>query len=86
MIRIHFAAAVAALAMVSHAHAQQDLSRMSCADYLKAEHGSEWSNGLTGAKSVDEQSTADATKTHDFCATHPQAMAAEASRSGAVAR
>jgi hypothetical protein len=83
MIRLHVFVILAVAAVAQQAHAQQDLSQISCADYLKAEHGSEWSAGLTGKKSIDEQSTPDATKTHDFCSSHPQAMAAEATPSGA---
>ena len=59
---------------------QGDVSAMTCSDYLKAEQASGFTEGFTGKQGIDLLSSAKASRVHDFCRSHPGAIAREAIR------
>jgi hypothetical protein len=65
-------AMLSAISAASFAEQADVASHMSCADYLKAEKASGWSQGITGSQSIDRLSSADASRIHDFCVANPQ--------------
>lgn len=62
----------------ARAQSQGDVSSMSCADYLKAETASGWTQGVTGKPGMDNLPADQATRVHDFCASHPGSNARDA--------
>ena len=62
----------------SEAASQGDVSAMTCSDYLKAEQSSGFTEGVTGKQGMDTLSPAQASRVHDYCASHPAANAWDA--------
>jgi hypothetical protein len=78
-LRLLFVSAMlSAISSASFGEQIDPASQMNCADYLKAEKASGWSQGITGSQSIDQLSAADGTRIHDFCVANPKSNTAAA--------
>ena len=71
-------AVLSLVASAAMAQSQGHVSDMSCADYLKAEQASGFTEGVTGKPGIDRLSTGQASRVHDFCTANPTRNAGDA--------